>query len=104
MEQSLNGQFKDAKNTALRTGNNVGDTAQTAVSTVAEKIKTGAEDLSANGEEIASQLKDRLVQLRDSAGDQMEAATGFVKKYPVATIAGAALLGFAIGKILTRKR
>jgi len=104
MEQSLNGQFKDTKNTAVRAGNSLANDAQKAVSTVSEKLKTGAEDFSKNSEEVASQLKDRLLQLRDAAGDKVEVATSFVKKYPIATVAGAAVIGFAIGKILTRKR
>jgi ElaB/YqjD/DUF883 family membrane-anchored ribosome-binding protein len=105
MDQSLNAQYKDLKNGAAKAGDNFADEvksgASKAVGTVIEKVKTGAEDLS--NELKTDQMKERLMQLRDQAEDQVEVAASFVKKYPIACIAGAAVLGFAIGKYLTRK-
>jgi ElaB/YqjD/DUF883 family membrane-anchored ribosome-binding protein len=108
MDQSLSTQYKDTKNNVAKNVNSFKEEAKNDVSkastALTEKVKAGAEDLSKEFGTSTAQIKDRLVQLRDAAGDKIEVATDFAKKHPIACIAGATLIGYAVGRLVTRKQ
>ena len=62
---------------------------------VKKHIERSEQDVSDLGEDISVRLKDALT----SANDWKDGATNLIKKNPVACLAGAFLVGFALAKV-----
>ena len=73
---------------------------------LAERAKKIAADAGASMKEKLSEFKSKedWDELRKVAAGLGEDAAGFVRKYPLQSVLGAAVLGFLLGTQLGRKR
>ena len=88
--------------------NGMSKAANQAADEISDKVKAGANQVVKRAQEVESEWSDKFADkyddLKDQAGKGYETSIDFVKKYPLYSLLGATVIGFAAGALIRRSR